>query len=86
MRDGKLFDRDFSLSNPLVNLRFFRALQPKLDGFLYHRFRVLRGFTLTDNTKLGTIRDIPPVIPWFNDSGELGKLHEKRLSHFPKAR
>jgi hypothetical protein len=86
MRHGKLFDRDFSFSDPLLDLRFLRAVQPELDRFLDHRFRFLGRFALTDDPKLWTIRDIPAVIAGFNDSSELGKLHEKRLSHSPATR
>jgi hypothetical protein len=82
MRDRKLFDRDFSFPNPLMDFRFLRALQPELDRFLDHRFRVLRGFTLTNNPQLRTVRDIPTVIAWLNDSRELRKLHEKKVIAF----
>lgn len=80
MCHGKLFDRDFSFSDPLLNLRFLGAFQPKLDGFLYHRFGVLWSFPLTDDPKFRTIRDVPSVVARFNDRGELGKFHKRRLS------
>ena len=75
MRHGKLFDRNFALLQSTTNLIFIGAFQPQLNRFFDHRFRVFRCFSLADDAQLGTVCNIPTVLPKFDNSGELGKFH-----------
>jgi len=75
MRHFKLFDSNFSFVQPPTNLRFVGAFQPKFDCFLNHLFRVLRRFALTDDSKFGTICDIPTIFARLNHRGEFRKFH-----------
>ena len=75
MRHGKLFDRNFALLQSTTNLIFIGAFQPQLNRFFDHRFRVFRCFSLADDAQLGTVCNIPTVLPRFDNSGEFGKFH-----------
>ena len=69
MRHGKLFDRNFALLQSTTNLLFIGAFQPQLNRFFDHRFRVFRCFSLADDAQLGTVCNIPTVLPRFDNSG-----------------
>jgi hypothetical protein len=79
MRYGKLFDGHLPLPNPAMNLHVIRAFQPKFDRFLDHRFGMLWCFTLADDAQLRTIRYIPAILSWFDDSSKFGELHEGKV-------
>ena len=82
MRHGKLFDRNFALLQSTTNLLFIGAFQPQLNRFFDHRFRVFRCFSLADDAQLGTVCNIPTVLPRFDNSGELGKFHAQEGTLF----
>ena len=82
MRHGKLFDRNFALLRSTTNLIFIGAFQPQLNRFFDHRFRVFRCFSLADDAQLGTVCNIPTVLPKFDNSGEsLGSFTSKKVRY-----
>src|SRR5207249_1017581 len=82
MRHGKLFDRNFALLQSMTNLIFIGAFQPQLNCFFDHRFRVFRCFSLADDAQLGTVCNIPTVLPKFDNSGEsLGSFTSKKVRY-----
>ena len=79
MRHFEFFDRDLTLPQSATNLRFVGAFQPQFNRFFNHRFGLLRGFTLTDNAKLGTIGDVPSIVSGLDHSRKFGKFHREQF-------